>query len=111
MSGFSDLLFTASETQLSELRKQLCQTPDEHAAFNCALARKPESPDREAILAFVMEARRHARGYPGEMVIEEQLLNSLIRFTEFELPTPELKALRPAADIVFERLQRLMFTP
>jgi hypothetical protein len=111
MSGFSDLLYIAGEAQLNELRKSVCRTTDEHAAFNCALSRKPQLPEREAIQAFLIEARHQGSRRQGVMVLEEHLLNSLIRFSEFDELSPELEVLRPASDIVLERLQRLMFTP
>jgi hypothetical protein len=111
MSALSDLLYVAGEAELNGLRKSVCRTPDEHAAFNCAVSRRPQLPEREAIQAFVIEARHQARDRPREMVLKEHLLNSLIRFSDFDDLTPELGALRPASDAVLERLQRLMFTP
>jgi hypothetical protein len=45
MSGLSDLLYMAGEAELNELRKSVCRTPAEDAAFNCAVSQRPQLPE------------------------------------------------------------------
>jgi hypothetical protein len=115
ISGMSELheqFFKAGEAQLSELRGSVCQTADEHAALNVAISGKPNPPEQQAVQRFLAQARNQSRGSPGEMIVEEALLTSLVRFSEEDLiALRPYAALEPAAQVLIERLQRFMFTP
>jgi hypothetical protein len=111
-SNLYDQFFEAGEAQLKKLRTSVCQTPDENAALNVAIAGNPRTPEPDAVRQFLAEARKQARGYPGENVVENHLLNRLVTFTEEDLiALRPYAAHRPAALVVIDRLQTLMFTP
>src|SRR5579863_5971623 len=90
MPDLSAQFVKAGEAHLKNLRVSVCQSPDEHSAFNLAISGTPHTPEPEAVLRFLAEARNQARGHPGDMAIEEHLLTFLIGFTE-----EDLIALRP----------------
>src|ERR1035438_1339187 len=80
MLNLYEQVFEAGEAQLKNLRTSVCQTPDENAALNVAIAGTPRTPAPDAVRQFLAEARNQARGYPGE-----HLLNRLVTFTEEDL--------------------------
>jgi hypothetical protein len=112
MLNMYEQFFEAGEAQLKKLRTSVCQTADENAALNVAIAGSPSTPAPEAVRQFLAEARKQSRGYSGENVVEEHLLNRLVTFTEEDLiALRPYAALEPAALVVIDRLQTLMFTP
>ena|ERR1700728_2736738 len=112
MSDMYEQFLKAGEAQLKKLRASVCQTPDENAALNVAIWENPRPPEPEAVRRFLAEARNQSRGHPGAMVVEEHLISRLVRFSEEDLIVLRpYAALEPAALVVIERLQSLMFTP
>jgi|SRR5581483_2002745 len=112
MADVYEQFLQAGEVQLNKLRASVCHSPEENAALNVAIAGNPQSPEPDAVRRFLAVARNDARHHPTDMPVEEHLLNRLVTFTEHDLiALRPYAALRPAALVVIERLQSLMFTP
>jgi len=112
MSDIYQQFLKAGEAQLSALRGKVCHTTDEHAAMNVAIHGNPAPPASAAIVKFLAQARTEASHYPGEMVVENHLLSSLVRFAEEDLiALRPFRALEPSAQVLIGRLETLLFTP